>query len=83
MTSRHRLAGLCLDAMALMALFASTSVTVDVLPLSDSDATRQALFATVAQQRTRIRRGWQVSGIVLLLPAIWLVVDSSMMSTRK
>jgi hypothetical protein len=83
MTPSRRLPGISLALLALVALFASTTVRVEVLPLTNSDAHRQAILAAARNREARIRHALEAAGVVLLLTAVWVVVGFGRRSTRR
>jgi hypothetical protein len=74
----HRRAlGIALGLLALVILFASTSVTVDVVPSVNTEEARQAAYARARETRCRMSRELAIGGVVLLIPALWLAFATS------
>ena len=73
----HRRAlGIALGLFAAVILFASTSVTVHVVPSAQGDEARRTAFVRPRDTRSRLSARLVVAGFVLLIPATWLVVRS-------
>lgn len=67
--AKRRVWAIGLTIAALIALFASTSVLVDVVPSAQSEEARQAAFAMARAHRQRIRIGLAGLAVLLLVPA--------------
>jgi hypothetical protein len=79
----RRVPGIALGLLALVVLLASTSVTVDVVSSASSEEARQAAITHGRETRSSISRGTAIGGVLLLIPAIWLVVAAARADTSS
>ncbi len=70
--AKRRVWAIGLTIAALIALFASTSVIVDVVPSAQSEEAREAAFALARAQGRRTRIGLTGLAVLLLVPAVAL-----------